>query len=155
MGWILLALFFTYLAIDDGAAVHERIGTAYKEYAGGIVHYPSYLWQMVLGPVFAVMGAFLLYFLWWQMPSGRDRARVLAAMGCFTLAVWLDYEEGKADGFVWLVETFGWTEAAIEHFARTIEEFIEMLGMTLLLVSFIGQIAHRAQKIIIRFQTET
>ena len=152
MGWVILALFFTYLAIDDGAAVHEQIGSAYKEHAGGIVHYPSYLWQMVLGPVFAVMGAFVVYFLWWQMPRTRDRVRVLTAMACFTFAVWLDYEEGKTDGFGWLVETFGWTEVAIQHFVRAIEEFIEMFGMTLLLVTFIGQIAHRGQEITIRFE---
>lgn len=154
LGWILIALFLTYVAIDDGAAIHERIGSAYKENAGGIVDFPSYIWQMVLGPVFAVIGAFLVVFLWRKLPRTRDRARILAAMACFAIAVWMDYVEGTVDGFAWLIETFDWDEAAIQHFSRSIEEFIEMLGMTLFLVTFLGHIARRGQQIIIRFQTK-
>ncbi|MDX1764880.1 MAG: hypothetical protein R3231_11215, partial [bacterium] len=29
-GWGLLALFFTYMAADDGAEIHERIGSTFK-----------------------------------------------------------------------------------------------------------------------------
>ena len=29
-GWLVLALFFTYMAADDGAHLHERLGTAFK-----------------------------------------------------------------------------------------------------------------------------
>ena len=30
VGWLVLALFFTYMAIDDGAQIHERLGSTFK-----------------------------------------------------------------------------------------------------------------------------
>lgn len=151
-GWLVVALIFTYLAIDDGATVHERLGSAFKEREGGSVDFPSYPWQMLLVPVFATMGTFLLYFLWREMPRYADRVRLLSAMGCFAIAVAMDFVEGMEDGYRWGIETFDWSEATIRHFSKSIEEFIEMLGMTLFLVTFLGQIARRGREIIIRFE---
>jgi hypothetical protein len=152
IGWLLVALFFTYIAIDDGAAVHERIGSAFKEREGGSVGFISYPWQMLLAPVFAAMGLFLLGFLWSEVPRPADRARVLGALACFAIAVSMDFVEGMEDGYAWLVENFGWDNETVRHFSKSIEEFIEMLGMTLFLVTFLGQIAHRGRDIVIRFK---
>ena len=155
IGWLLVALVFTYLAIDDGAAVHERIGSAFKEREGGSIAFPSYAWQLVLAPVFAAMGAFLMYFLWREMPRTVDRVRLLSAMTCFAIAVAMDFVEGMDDGYPWLIDTFDWNGKTIRHFSKSIEEFIEMLGMTLFLITFLGQISRRAQEITVRFRNTT
>ena len=155
IGWMMVALIFTYIAIDDGAAVHERLGSAFKEREGGTINFPSYPWQLLLAPVFAAMGVFLLYFLWREMSRPVERIRLLCAMTCFAIAVALDFVEGMEDGYYWLIETFDWRNETIRHFSKSIEEFIEMLGMTLFLIAFLGQIAHRAQEITVRFRDGT
>ena len=152
IGWLIVALIFTYIAIDDGALVHERLGSAFKENEGGSVGYPSYPWQLLLAPVFAAMGLFLLYFLWREMPGRADRARILGAMACLAAAVAMDFVEGMDDGYRWLIDTFDWSNKTIRHFSKSIEEFIEMLGMTLFLVTFLGRITRRGQEIILRFR---
>jgi hypothetical protein len=107
---------------------------------------------VLLAPVFAAMGVFLLYFLWREMPHPADRAMFLAAMTCLAIAVAMDFVEGMDDGYRWLIDTFDWSGETIRHFSKSIEEFIEMLGMTLFLVTFLGQIAHRGREIILRFR---
>jgi len=150
--WLLVALFFTYMAIDDGAAVHERIGSAFKEREGGSVGFVSYPWQMLLAPVFAAMGVFLLAFLWFELPQAADRARIVGALACFAVAVSMDFVEGIEDGYVYLVENLDWDNKTIRHFSKSLEEFIEMLGMTLFLVTFLGQIGRRGRELIFRFR---
>jgi hypothetical protein len=151
-GWLLVALFFSYMAIDDGAAVHERIGSAFKEREGGSVGFVSYPWQMLLAPVFAAMGLFLLGFLWFELPRATDRVRVFGALTCLAVAMSMDFVEGMEDGYAWFVENYGWKNATIRHFSKSLEEFLEMLGMTLFLVTFLGQVARRGREIVVRFQ---
>ncbi|HSH42819.1 MAG TPA: hypothetical protein VK973_11915 [Arenicellales bacterium] len=151
LGWLLVAAFFSYMCLDDGALVHERIGTAVKS-GGGIGGYPSYAWQYVLLPFFALMGAFVLYFLWKEMPWPAARARVAGAIACFVLAVGMDFVEGLDEGYRWLTGATGWRADTVRHFSKSLEEFIEMVGMSLFLVTFIGHLARVAPRIRIRFQ---
>ena len=139
------------MAVDDGAAVHERLGSAFKQREGGSVGFISYPWQMLLAPLFVAMGLFLLAFLWFELPQAVDRARLLGALGLLAVAVAMDFVEGMEDGYAVLIEAFGWDNETIRHFSKSIEEFIEMLGMTLFLVTFLGQIARRGREIVIRF----
>ena len=73
-------------------------------------------------------------------------------MACLAIAVAMDFVEGMDDGYRRLIDPFGWSNKTIRHFSKSIEEFIEMLGMTLFLVTFLGQIARRGQEIILRFR---
>lgn len=150
IGWFVVAAFFTYLCIDDGAMVHERIGTTFKNSAG-VGMYPSYAWQYVLLPFFAIMGAFVLYFLWREMPRTADRARVAAAIGFFVLAVGLDFLEGMDEGYRWLTGAAGWRADTVRHFSKSLEEFLEMVGMSVFLVTFIGHLAAVSPRLEMRF----
>ena len=152
IGWFIVALFFTYMAIDDGAVVHERLGSAFKASEGGQVNFMSYPWQLLLAPVFAAMGLFLVVFLRREMPRSSDRVRIMGAITCFAVAMYMDFIEGMDGGYDRLIEIFDWSDETIRHFAKSIEEFIEMLGMTLFLITFLGQIAHRTKEIAIRFK---
>ena len=151
-GWLLLALFFTYLAIDDGAAVHERLGTTADTVADQSVGwFPSYTWQLVVLPFFAAMGLFMLLFLWRQLGSMANRLRILAALGCLALAVGMDFFEGLENGYQWLVQQSGSRPQTIRHFSKSIEEFLEMFAMTLLLISFIAHLADQTRTIKLEF----
>ena len=146
--WDLLAIFFTYMAIDDGAAVHERLGTASEKWAAtrdAVQSFPSYAWQVLFVPLFAGFGLFMLCFLWKELPRPVDRLLVIAALGCFTVAVVMDYFEGLEDGYGWWVSNYGGNAKTMAHFSKSIEEFLEMLGITILLVTFLGHLARTAR----------
>lgn len=152
-GWLFLAVLFSYMAIDDGAAVHERVGTAFK-HANVVTGFPSYAWQLIFVPIFAASGLFMLLFLWRVLSYSKFRWSIVVATGCFTFAVVLDYFEGLEEGYTWLVNQFGWSAKTIKHFSKSAEEFIEMLGMTILLVSFLNHIANIGNTITIQFNSE-
>lgn len=153
-GWLVIALFFTYMAVDDGAVVHERVGSAFK--AGtNIGYFPSYTWQILFVPFFAAMGLFVLVFTWRELSRSLDRWLVVVAIGCFSMAVAMDFVEGLEDGYLVLVDRLRWEEQTVRHFSKSIEEFIEMLGMSVLLVTYLGHVARKSSaQIILRFTRE-
>ncbi|MBS1270256.1 MAG: hypothetical protein MAG794_01211 [Gammaproteobacteria bacterium] len=153
VGWTLVAVFFTYMCVDDGAAVHERMGTAFKG-STAVSSFPSYSWQFLLLPFFTLMGAFVLCFLLREMPRTVDRIKVVTAIGCFALAVGMDFVEGLDDGYGWLVQTMAWERDTIRHFSKSVEEFVEMVGMSIFLVAFISHLAATAPRLVIQFNTD-
>jgi hypothetical protein len=80
-GWLVLALFFTYMAIDDGSSLHERLGTAIENiqdsgsgdsWAAALLDvFPSYAWQVFLLPLFGALGLFMLFFLLERLHAAR------------------------------------------------------------------------------------
>lgn len=153
LGWLIVAAFFSYMCVDDGAAVHERLGTAFKDGGGG-GNFPSYAWQLLLLPFFALMGTFTLYFLWREMPRVVDRLKVAVALGCFAFSVGLDFVEGLDDGYRGLASATGWQSGTIRHFSKSLEEFVEMVGMSVFLVTFLGQLAAAAPRLQVRFASD-
>jgi hypothetical protein len=157
-GWLLLALFFSYMTIDDGAMVHERLGTASKnlgedslisQYTGA---FPSYAWQALFLLPLTCIGMFMLWFLWRTMPDKVSRIGIIAALGLFAIAVGMDYIEGLEHGYTPLADAFGWKGSSVRHFAKSIEEFLEMLAMSLWLVIFLRYFARRAREFCIHFR---
>ncbi|HED16951.1 MAG TPA: hypothetical protein ENI64_09105, partial [Gammaproteobacteria bacterium] len=67
-GWYVIAVFFSYLGIDDAAQLHERVATALSNSAESgetnswlvdqFLGFSSYYWQFLFVPVF---GAVALY----------------------------------------------------------------------------------------------
>jgi len=156
IGWLLLAVFFTYMAVDDGALIHERLGTAAKEIfvtapsaqasTGWITRlldvFPSYTWQVVLVPLFAIFGLFVFFFLRSELKRKDLRALVFIGLLCLIVAVGLDFFEGLSIPHSWniqarMADAYGLDIYAIQHFSKSLEEFIEMVGMTLFWVAFI------------------
>ncbi len=71
IAWAILASFFTFMAADDGAAIHERLGSTFELMAKSantetgntlLAYFPSYAWQIVVLPFYAAMGLFMLLF---------------------------------------------------------------------------------------------
>lgn len=183
VGWLVLALFFSFMAVDDGALLHERAGTVFSEVhssdaEGGEATrigarlseaFPSYAWQIVALPFFVALGIFLLLFLWRELESPGQRAIVIVALACLGLAVGLDFIEGLDRDHPWnlytrLVEAVDlgdWTEYRFRrnaydsalHFSKSIEEFLEMFGNTLLWYVFLRRLVEIAPDLRIRFES--
>ncbi len=180
IGWLVVAAFFTLMAVDDGAMLHERAGTVFSELnssdsaagpATGLVGsseaFPSYAWQLVALPLFVALGAFILVFLWRALPSSSLRWLVLVALTCFAVAVALDFVEGLDDDHPWNLHAhltaavdFGdYTEYrfghdafdTVVHFSKSLEEFLEMLGNTLLWYVFLRTLVGLAADVRVRF----
>ena len=157
-GWLILAIFFTYMTIDDGAMVHERLGTASKnlgedslisQVAGA---FPSYAWQALFLLPLTIMGMFMLWFLWCTLTDKVSRIGIIAALSLFGIAVAMDYIEGLEHGYTPLADAYGWSGSSVRHFAKSIEEFLEMLAMSLWLVIFLRYFARRTPEFCLHFR---
>lgn len=181
-GWIVIALFLSWMAIDDGAEIHERLGTAFKTVSqdavaagrfGRLAHlpdlFPSYSWQLLLLPVFATLGTFTLAFLWWEARVPSLRALVLIAISIFALSVGLDFIEGLDETHRWNLYThaanrfdletlterqFGVDPfTALRHFSKVLEEGLEILAMSMLWLVLLRNLADVAKDVRIRVDT--
>jgi hypothetical protein len=156
--WGFLAGFFTYMAADDGAKIHERLGSIFSEVnetagsdppADALEHlqgmFPSYDWQLVALPLLAAAGLFMVVFLLREIHDRKGRVLLFLAPGFMATAVGLDFIEGLDDSHawniqVWIREAFGLTKYTVRHFAKSLEEFLEMVAISLLLMLFIRQL---------------
>jgi len=156
-GWLVVALVTTWLAVDEGARVHERLGTVVQDslaaarrdpqaggVAGRLARYPSYGWQLVVAPPLAAAALFLLAFLGHEAGGGWARRALWVAYALIGTAVALDFVEGldrehpwnlyamlaANEGFDdWSHRRFG-TSAynTVLHLGRVVEELIELWG---------------------------
>ncbi len=119
VGWLILALFFSYMAMDDGSEFHERMGSAFKEVqreatqdAGSptwgrrlLNVSPSYSWQVLFLPIFGALGLFMLGFLWFVLNDWFSRLLTILGLSCFVCAVSLDFIEGLDEDHAWNLYT--------------------------------------------------
>ncbi|MCP3905185.1 MAG: hypothetical protein GY715_16290 [Planctomycetes bacterium] len=182
IGWLVLAVFFSFMSADDGATIHERLGTTFKAINKGAVgsdeaptlaarileQFPSYSWQIAVLPFFAVMGVFLAVFLWRELRRPRARLLVILALGCYVTAIGLDFVEGLGkdhpwNPFTWLTEHTSVNEwarerfhrtgyDALRHFQKSLEECVEMFGTTLLWLAFLGHLFRVAKETRLTFR---
>lgn len=153
IGWVLLGLFFFYLSADDGAKIHERLGSTFNRIAednaslGEIAEFfPSYGWQIAVLPFLASAGILMVFFLWFQMPTIGARVGLFGAAGLMALAVGMDFIEGLDEDHPWnlhihIADRWDFWEDDVRHFAKSIEEFLEMVAISLLLMLFIQRLA--------------
>ena len=163
-GWAFIAIFLLYMAMDDGSMFHERIGSSVKELIKGdedesrqIGFFPSYTWQLVFLPIFGSFGLFIVWFLNKELRVARDKLYVLAAVGLMVLAVVADFFEGlEIDDPInlhgWIKRTWDLSTYQVQHYSKSVEEFMEMLSMTFLWVVFLRHLTRVAPEIHIRFR---
>ena len=167
-GWLMAAAMFTYMAVDDGAHLHERFGTlseALREDRGPSVLnlFPSYAWQILFVPLFGLFGLLLLVFVWYELRDRTGLLLVVAAIACLVVAVGLDFLEGLDADHPWNV--YSWITSRVDladftaarfrhspystlkHFSRSLEESLEMLAMTFLWVAFLRHIPSVARTV--------
>ncbi|MFQ5666218.1 MAG: hypothetical protein ACE5I7_07270 [Candidatus Binatia bacterium] len=161
-GWAILAAFFVYMAADEGAQIHERMGSTVHAllHEGGeagvaaLNLFPSYDWQVVLGPMFAGAGVFLVLFLWFALTDKSSMTFIFLGMACYVAAVLLDFAEGlrQLDPYAPLIRVLGATRYTVEHYSKVSEEFLEMLGTTFFLVTFTREFCRAGTLFKIRFR---
>ncbi|MCB0333784.1 MAG: hypothetical protein KDD55_09820, partial [Bdellovibrionales bacterium] len=168
LSWGFLATVFTYLAADDGAEIHEAVGTALKEYTTqsdweprySFVHwvvdvFPSYYWQAVFTPIFVLVGLFMVYHLYREFGEKWLLLLVFLGFGCFVFAQGLDYLEGAKYSFRPLRSMFDLDRNTVRHFQKALEEFLEMFGMTLLLYAFLRHLSSLMEGAQLSFHAQT
>ena len=162
-GWGFLAGFFTYMAADDGAMIHEAVGSVFYDAFGagknantegfmGQIQalFPSYEWQLVVLPILVAAGVFMLIFLWREFHTRAERMLLVSAATCMGFAVGLDFIEGLAVRHpwnlrVWFAGKFDIHLHAAAHYSRSLEESLEMLAMSLLLMLFLRHLIRLSQ----------
>jgi len=166
-GWGFLAGFFTYMAADDGAKIHERMGTVFEtlsspsksDSADGFFGwlqgiFPSYDWQLVVLPLFVGAGLFMLVLLLREFRDRKRRVLLFLAVGLMASAVVLDFFEGLDKShpwnvYAWLWEVLDVRKYTVTHFSKSLEEFLEMLSISLLLMMFIRQLIQESDSCLI------
>lgn len=138
VAWFSLALFFVYLSIDDAGRVHERLGATLADKldvqkSGAIWEtialYPSYFWQVIYAPLIAGFGGSLLLLGWLTFKKNLDKFIIAAGFGILFVSQCLDYIEGKDGGLLFLQNGFNLTLNEATRIIRSVEEFMEMIGM--------------------------
>ena len=175
LAWLFIALFFSYMSMDDGSKFHERIGSAIKHMAETkedsataepsfgdalIRTYPSYGWQLAFLPFFAGAGLFMLVFLGRELRGIALIVLFVTALALYGFAVGLDFIEGMDQKHPLNIHehiraAFDLRTYTVRHFSKSLEEFSEMLGTTLLWVVFLLHLAHVAPKIHVEFSPST
>lgn len=157
-GWGLLSLFFVYLSADDGAEIHERLGSAFKAASretetSAIVQaqgwYPSYDWQLVVLPFFVVAGLLMLVFLLREFRSRSSRIALFAGPLIMAFAIGLDFFEGldaahPLNLHTWIREAYNLSSYTVSHFSKSLEESLEMFSIALLLALFVQHLLKQA-----------
>ena len=143
-GWVFAAILFTFLAADDGSMIHERIGSSVRR-SFDTDFWPTYEWQLVYLPILALCGLVLFLFLWREL-SARNTTIVFIALCWLAVAIGLDFVEGIDGSYEYLEGILGADHRALSHFSRAIEEFLEMFGMTLMLVAFLDHLLGSCDK---------
>jgi hypothetical protein len=166
IGWMVIAIFLLYMAMDDGALLHERVGSSVRRIIQGenagdgsrqIGFFPSYTWQLVFLPMFAAFGIFLLWFLNKELKFVRDKLMIVVAIGLLVLAVIADFFEGIDTEhplylYGWLSTNWGLSLGDVRHYSKSLEEFMEMLAMSILWVVFLRHLVMIAPEIQIKFR---
>jgi len=161
--WFFYGIFFIFLAIDDGTAFHESIGdyTTYWIKMHGdspcaklMSVYPSYRWQITVGPFLLLAGLFMLYFLWYELKGLKMRRILFIALLCVISAELLDFLDGMGKPVLLLKDLFHVNKAIIIHIMRIVEEYLEMLSMTLLWYVFLNYLSHCTDGKTITFNRE-
>jgi hypothetical protein len=165
--WGLIAAFFTYMAVDDGAKVHERVGSVYEHIAlsgsdeAATGHaaklldiFPSFSWQIIFMPIFCAMGLFILIFLIRELKQPKARIVIFTALALFAVTASLDFFEGvdkyemKSSYNIHMIirDKFDLENHTVQHFSKSIEEFLEMIATTLFWLVFVDQLLTYSQR---------
>lgn len=148
-GYIMIALFFSYVGLDDGCKLHERLGTVTQDYFNDhssalygltdfIQGFPSYTWHILFTPVFASFGFWMLIFLYREASTQDNKILLFEGISCFGLAVVMDFIEGSSSILEAAAQTISADVIPFKHFLAVLEEFIELIGTSLFLALFIS-----------------
>ena len=151
IGWLVLSLFFIYMSVDDCACVHERSGDFVERMvssgtipfglSGIVTRFPTFYWQLIMGPIFAAMGLFMLYFLWQRFGKVGLRKYIIFSLIGLAVAMLIDFAEGMGRGIKRLEIVTGMSEWSVFHMLRLTEESLEIFSIIVLFCAFLRYLA--------------
>lgn len=142
LGWVLIALIFLFISLDDTAKIHERLGTALRVKYERVTDtelsmwFPSWGWQLFVVPLYAAMGLYMLWFLARVLPT-REKLYIVLGFSLLSLAISLDFVEGMR-----IPELQG---DSSRHLQQLVEEVLEMLGTITFLYVFLRVLSTRIE----------
>ena len=152
VAWFVIAGFFAYMGIDDAARLHERLATITADafldsssqifVVDAIKSFPSYYWLIIFLPIFGGLALFMLIFLSKEFEAGPAMRLFLLGIGLYVMAVGLDYFDGIESNYDAIAEHTPLARGDARHIFRAVEEFIEMIGTTFILVAFLQHWRH-------------
>jgi len=77
---------------------------------------------------------------------------LILSLGCFALAVGLDFIEGLQSDYDWIIGSLPLSYRQVSHFVKVLEEFIEMVGTTLFLICFLKHFISISPVFSVRFK---
>ena len=153
-GWLIISLFFIYMAADDGAEIHEQTGSYLASislnpfnplfpYLKFLQRFPSYCWLLLFIPLFSVITLFMIYFFWKELKGTNLRRYIFLALLCYVIAVGLDFSEGLFSSAYQIkpVMPFEVSKNSLIHFMRSVEELLEMSGTIIFWYVFMKYLA--------------
>jgi 4-amino-4-deoxy-L-arabinose transferase-like glycosyltransferase len=137
--WLFFSGFFVFLSMDDGAKIHERLGSFFRElteegegvfwiFQDVLESASTYSWQIFVLPIFLFVGFFMLFWGYQHVRNMETHRWIVVGGACITIAIGADYFEGLVDNEVISLEGRALSEDTIAHYQRVIEEFLEMSG---------------------------
>jgi hypothetical protein len=142
--WLVVALIFLGLSMDETASLHERLARTVMEESDvgldiretvldGDATKDSFAWVLLLSPFIVATIIFFVSFFYTRLfRSGTGFVLAMCALALFTLAVALE-------ATIYFLPSFSeWTAVELEKYKRFIgfEEAGELLGSTLFLLAF-------------------
>lgn len=129
--WIGLALIFLFLSIDEGIELHESIGDLTENYihATGLLYFPWIVPYSFMTIIFILL--YLKFTL--RLPAKTARLFILSGSVYLTGAIAFDMLGGRE------AEMHGFDSAAYCIF-YTIEEFLEMIAIVVLIYALLSYI---------------
>lgn len=137
--WFGLSLVFIFLAFDESAKIHEKLGDFTENFvdATGYLHYP---WVLAYGILVLVLGILYMKFFW-KMPKKIFWSFMLSAFIFLLGAVGFELlgaNESSQHG----------TETILYSVLYTIEESLEMFGVIFLIWILLGLLEKKKLEVI-------
>lgn len=147
IAWFGVSAFFCFLSFDDASLFHERVGSVISRIAqnstsqaqslsGVLDWYPSYAWQLSMGPLYILVGLSLLFFFWREAAHWPIQRLILIGFSCFGFAFILDFLEGIEGLDRSIARSLEVQTYTIRHLSKVVEESLELVGTSHFLFSF-------------------
>ncbi len=136
--WLGLAILFLLLGLDEGTAIHEKIGTFLESYmdARGALYF---LWVVPYGIGTVVLGLIYLKFVW-ELPKDTRLCFIVAGVVFLTGALgveMLSAREAELNGYWSLTYSL----------LYSLEEMLEMLGIVLFIYALLSHLARETGRL--------
>ena len=138
MHWLGLTILFVLLALDEGMAIHEEIGTFLEDYmdASGALYF---LWVVPYGVATLILALVYVKFVW-ELPKDTRARFVVAGLIFLTGALGIEMlgaQEAELHGYYTV--TYG--------VLYSLEEMLEMLGIILFIYALLSHLAKETERL--------